>query len=158
MANLTLITIEDALLATLRESTTLGLLKHGGYCRTIESYGGQFELALDEVIVLYPCIFVAMAEETISPLTHGGDADVSPSTWIVLVADRNLRGNAAARRGDVQNPGAYQMMDDARDLLQGHALGLTGFDPLQLTKRTALLQQRDLAVYALEFTTQYFLD
>lgn len=158
MANLTLITIEDALLATLRESATLGLLTHGGYCRTIESYGGQFELALDEVIVLYPCIFVALAEETISPLTQGGDADVSPSTWIVLVADRNLRGNAAARRGDVQNPGAYRMMDDARDLLQGHALGLTGFDPLQLTKRTALLQQRDLAVYALEFTTQYYLD
>ena len=158
MANLTLIEIEDALLTTVRESATLGLLKHGGYCRTIESYGGQFELALDEVIVLYPCVFVALAEETIAPLTHRGDSDVRPSTWIVLVADRNLRGNAAARRGDVRNPGAYQMMDDARTLLQGSALGLTGLDPWQLTKRTAVLQQRDLAVYALEFTTQYFLD
>ena len=158
MANLTLLQIEDALLKTIRESATLGLLKHGGYCRTIESYGGQFELALDEVIVLYPCVFVALAEETISPLTHDGGSDVGPSTWIVLVADRNLRGNAAARRGDVQNPGAYRMMDDARDLLQGSALGLTGLDPLQLTKRTALVQQRDLAVYALEFTSQYFLD
>jgi phage gp37-like protein len=158
MANLTLITIEDALLTMLRASATIGLLQSGGYCRTIESYGGQFELALDEVIVLYPCVFVAMAEEMISPLTHDGDAVVMPSTWIVLVADRNLRGNAAARRGDVRNPGAYQMMDDARNLLQGSALGLTNVDPLQLTKRTALLQQRDLAVYALEFTTQYFLD
>ncbi len=158
MATLTLKAIEDALLITIRESATLGLLKHGGYCRTIESYGGQFELALDEVIVLYPCVFVAMAEETITPLTHDGDADVRPSTWVVLVADRNLRGNAAARRGDVQNPGAYQMMDDARALLQGNTLGVTGLDPLQLTKRTALLQQRDLAVYALEFTTQYFID
>ena len=158
MANLTLIEIENALLKTIRESATIGLLKHGGYSRTIESYGGQFELALDEVIILYPCVFVALAEETIEPLTQQGSSDVHPSTWTVLVADRNLRGNAAARRGDVQNPGAYQMMDDARNLLQGHALGLIGFDRLQLTKRTALLQQRDLAVYALEFTTQYFLD
>lgn len=158
MANLTLIDIEAALLKTIRESGTLGLLKSGGYCRTVESYAGQLELAMDEILVLYPCVFVAMAEEILSPLTHGGDAAVEPSTWIVLVADRNLRGNAAARRGDAQNPGAYKMMDDARDLLQGHALGLTGFDPLQLTKRTALLQQRDLSVYALEFTSRYFID
>lgn len=158
MANLTLLDIEDAFLKTIRGSGTLGLVKHGGYCRTVESYAGQLELAMDEIIVLYPCVFVAMAEEIVSPLTHDGDAEVAPSTWIVLVADRNLRGNAAARRGDTQNPGAYQMLDDARDLLQGHALGLTGFDPLQLTKRTALLQQRDLAAYALEFTSRYFID
>lgn len=154
MANLTLNQIEDALLNAIKADADLALVANGGYVKTIESYAGQFEQAAETLLLIFPAVFAVFVQDDYEPGTNE-ETEVEPMLLTVLVADQNLRGNEAARRGQAGSIGTYRMMDDLRDLLQGATLGLADLEPLQIRRRAAVVNARDLSVYAVEFQTQF---
>lgn len=156
---LTLNQIETALLDTIGADSDLKLKSAGGYSRTIETYEGQLEQTLEEVLHLFPCVFAAIVECTFQTETSR-QLIGKPLSITVLLGDQNLRSNKAARRGEAGSVGVYKMVDDLLDLLTNHRLGLdeTLFDPLFPVRMGALLHRKDAAVYAVEFEGSYVRD
>jgi phage gp37-like protein len=150
MADLTLAQIEDALLATLQVSATLG-----SYCKTIESYAGQLEEDLDTMVIRTPACFVMLSSSSAQARTNRQQEKFV--TFSLLLLDRNARGNRAARRGDLASIGVYTMLHDAQVLLVGNTLGLTEFHPLLLQQETAVLNTKSLALYDAQYRSQYLI-
>ena len=156
MANLTIAQIEDALLAAIGADDTLKLVAAGGWTKTLESYGGQFEGIAEDLLVLYPCIFVLFESGQFSARTQR-TVHADPLTFHVLVGDQNLRGNEAARRGGAGGIGAYAMATAMRNLLEGNKLGLDGLAPCHVTRIESELNAKDLSICSLAVETSCWL-
>lgn len=153
--------IEDAIIRRLGEA---GL----PYLRTVATYGGELDGDTRQVVRAFPAVWVAFKGEG-DPAPVGTSRTVwhVPATWVVLVAARNLRNEAATRKGDAVQVGTYQMLEDVRALLmcqdfteQGAAQGLE-MDPLRPGRTRSLyngrLQDQGVSVYAQEWHTRYAL-
>jgi phage gp37-like protein len=137
------------------EDTVITALKAGmPYLRYCDSYSGQ----LDEQSILmfvknFPAVLVYLER---SKYTNRG----YPLKWrhiefAIFVADKNSRGNKAARHGDLNNPGTYHMLNDVLGVLQDKNLGLTGIDPFDVDREDAVINSSKLALYGAIYKTKY---
>lgn len=147
--------LEDAVIARVKAASDSDAL--GYRLAHVESYGGEFD---DDTFFTqfrrFPAVWV----------TVGGDKPkrVSARKWecalqlAVMVGARSPRGERHARRGAVESVGAYQMLQDVRDLLAAQGLGLP-IAPLSPSATRTLFNTRiggnGLAVFAQEFASTY---
>lgn len=95
-----------------------------GYVRTVETYGGQFDGALEALTARFPCVFVEFGGFDQNPLASKGTAALAYRRNIsfnVFVAAENLRSEQKARRA---TGGTYEMIEDVSDALAGKQLSL----------------------------------
>jgi len=120
----------------------------GSYVKTIDSYQGQLEADLEKFPWRLPATLVMLRETSVEKATsHTYDLSL---TFTVVVADRNLRGN---REGRLSNVGIYRMLEDVRGALWDQDLGLD-INPLTLVKEEAVLNNRQMVVFAADYQTQ----
>jgi len=134
--------IEDAIL------DALAPIKATQGVRTLKTYGGE----LDEdnrprLGVALPAVYVVYAG---SDYEEHGPRKVEAIEFQVVVADRNLRAEAEARRGSTANPGAYALLAEVRDHLCGQTLDLDA-SPLELAGEDAVFVGDGLAVYSASY-------
>lgn len=143
--------IEAGIIGTLKSATGLAYLKK------VESYGGQFDDDLAEVVRAYPAVWVVFAGSG-KPKPYDGKKWLVPTTFAVMAAARNVRNEGATRRGSVGEVGTYQILADVRDLLLGQDLGLA-IDRFQPGPVRTLFNTRirgsALSVFSQEFFTAY---
>lgn len=144
--------IEDAILARIAGARL-------PYLRTLATYGGELDENLGESVRAFPAVWVAFkGEGEGQPLNTAKSVYRIPATWVVLVAARNLRNEAATRKGDKVRVGSYQMLEDVRELLAGQDFGLE-IGNLRPGKAQSLTNGRfqglGVSVYAQEWHTMY---
>lgn len=145
MAAYTILEIEDAILAALTAQM-------GTYVKTIESYQGHIEADLQDFAWRLPAGLVMLRETgTEKPAAHSYNVKL---VFMIIMADRNLRGNLEGRRGGT---GIYQMLEDVRAALWDQDLGLE-IDPFVMLKEEALINTRELAVFAAHYQTRMVKD
>lgn len=144
--------IEDAIMARIAGAKL-------PYLKTVATYGGELDDDLTQAIRRFPAVWVAFqAEGEGQKLTTSGSVYRIPATWVVLMAARNLRNEAATRKGDKVNVGTYQMLLDLRALLAGQDFGLEidNLRPGRVRSLTnARFQGQGVSVYAMEWHTRY---
>jgi len=128
------------------------------YLRTVATYGGELDEGLTEAVRQFPAVwlaFKAMGEG--QPVNTAKSVYRAPATWVVFVAARNLRNEAATRKGDRVRVGTYQMLADVRALLAGQDLGLD-IDNLRPGRVQSMVNARfqgqGVSVYAMEWHTR----
>ena len=137
--------IEDAIISSLAPLHQ----GQGGDVKKIAGYQGELdEDNLTQFIVQFPAILVAFGgsiyKEDAFPYM------VEEMTYSLLINDRNMRGNEAARKGSPLTAGTYSLMQQVRDNLHGKRLGLS-IDPLVLLRETALVNTKTVSIYSAEY-------
>jgi phage gp37-like protein len=121
--------VEDAFI------TALEPLKTAGTIRTLETYGGQLNAeSLEQVTFNYPAVFAIWLGCDVTVVNR---ADVTTARMSVIVCDRSLRGEAAARRGSATNPGVYALLEEVRGVLHLKRV-VEGWTPPVLRREAAL--------------------
>ncbi len=144
MANETITQVEDAILAALNLSP-IGPVGGGGYARIVDSYQGELEDEdLSRVLRLFPAVLVVYDSSRYSKSAKGVYDETM--RFLVVVASRNLRGEKAQRRGDVEMTGTYQMLRDVRGLIANKSLGLDVGPPEPVAERF-VINTRDASIY-----------
>jgi len=140
--------IESAMIERLRA----GL---GRMVRQVESYGGEFDEGLSQVIRQFPAAWVTFAGVmgTRPQSTSRVRYRVS-GRFVVVVGARSVRANAARNE-----PGTYLLQHAVRRLLSNQDLGLDGVDALQPGAVRSLfngaIAQQGFSVFACEFDTAW---
>ncbi|MGL5799263.1 MAG: DUF1834 family protein [Plesiomonas sp.] len=134
----------------------------GRMVKRVESYGGEMDGEPAEIIRQLPAVWVTFGgvqkteRSSISRqryVTHG--------RFVVIVGDRNLRNENAARFGGphIEEVGTYRLVTAVRRLLSGQDMGLS-IDPLVPGRVRTLfntqVEQAALSVFACEFDTKWF--
>ena len=143
--------IENGMVAAIKTATGMAYLK------SMDSYAGQLDEDLNEVIRSYPAVWVAFAGSG-KPAKTGGNTWKVPATFVVMVAARNVRDEKAARIGTSNEVGAYKILKDVRALLLNQDLGLAieRFTPGAIkTLYNTKVGGRGLAVFSQEWTTAF---
>lgn len=143
--------IENGIVSTLKHATGLAYLK------TVDSYAGQLDEGLTEVIRSYPAVWVAFAGSG-KPKKTGSNTWKVPATFVVMVAARNVRAEKAARIGTVNEVGAYKILKDVRALLLNQDLGLAieRFEPgATKTLYNTKVGKDGLAIFSQEWSTAF---
>ncbi len=135
--------IEDAIIRTLNPLHQ----RAGGRVKKIEGYQGELDVeSIEQLVVVFPMILVVYLGsayvEDAYPLMR------ETLTYGLVLGDRNLRGNTAARKDSPE--GAYGLLTSVRDLLHGQRLGLS-IDKTAITREQALAQTKSLALYSAEY-------
>ena len=145
--------IEDAIISALKNATGLEYLK------TVASYGGQLDEDLGEVVRAYPAIWVVFAGSA-KPEKLGANKWKVPATFAVIVAARNVRNEAATRKGDAKEVGTYQMLEHVQTMLANNDFGLA-IERLQPgavgTLYNTIVRKDALSVFSQQWTTAYVL-
>jgi phage gp37-like protein len=143
--------IEVAIISTLKSAPGLSYLK------TVDSYGGQFDDDIGEVIRAYPAVWVVFGGSG-TPKPYGTEKWKVPATFVTIVAARNVRDEESSRRGSSGEPGTYQMLDDVRAMLIREDFGLA-IERLQpgpvKTLYNTRLRGQALSVFSQEWSTAY---
>jgi len=150
MANETIAQVENAIIAALEAEYAT---QNGGYAKTIESYSGQFEQAVETVVLLFPAMLVVFGGDEYNDANGQNTIYNERDRFTVFVGCSNLRGDVARRHGVASEIGLYEMLDDVRSTLVGSSLGLD-IEPFRIIRRKALHVSKRANVYALEFETQ----
>jgi phage gp37-like protein len=140
MAEISFKAVEDATLAALQAQL-------GSKVQTLESYQGDWQVDLRRETWRLPAVLVRLSRsrgEQVATRSYDLTLELT-----VLVAVRMLRGEAAARR---EPGGVYDLLMGVRDALWHQDLGLELL-PLALVGEEALLNNRELAVYAARYRT-----
>ncbi|WP_410499704.1 phage protein Gp37 [Chitinibacter sp. S2-10] len=145
-------TIENALIERLRQ----GL---GRLAIEVEPYSGELDELLPEVIRRFPAVWVTFGGiSKTERISTARDKVKATGSFVVMVADRNLRGRNAARKGGAGEVGAYRLVKAVRRLLQQQDLGLQ-IDYLQPGRVRTLyntrLQGEPITAFACEFSTAW---
>ena len=143
---MSILAVEDDLLATLR-------LAAGAKLRTVESLPGDWDDdTLRRMLALTPCALVAFAGG--APRQIGEATPSIDGQWIVYVATANASGQAARRRGDALQLGAYELLEYVV-IPAVHNHTVPGVGSLALTRVENLfsgtVERQGLAVYAATF-------
>lgn len=147
--------LEDAIIGRLRQASASNVL---GYALAeVASYGGEFD---DETfwnqVRRFPAVWVTVAGEKVKRLSER--KYLCSPTLAVLVGTRNVRSERQTRRGTVQDPGSYQILDDVRQLLAGQDFDLPikrlSPGPVKTLYNTRLGAEA-LSVFSIEFGTDY---
>ncbi|MFC3172111.1 phage protein Gp37 [Acinetobacter vivianii] len=127
----------------------------------IVSYGGEFNDDFEEVVRLFPAIWVTFKGSG-KPKKTGFNQTEYPITFVVLVGSHSTKNEEAQRHGDADNIGTYQMLANVQKLLIGNDLsseGIEGLAHFELgpTKTIFNAKTQGLAasVLAQEFHTEY---
>jgi phage gp37-like protein len=116
--NYTITQIEDGILAMLRASAMKA------YCQVFDTWGGSVEELMAKGNLIPPACYVGFGG---APLGEGtGKTQEAAGVFSILLLARNLRSEAAARRGGPKPKeiGAYQMIEEARAALHLSSFGL----------------------------------
>lgn len=143
--------IENAIIETIRQASGMAYLK------TVASYGGQFDDDLGKVVRAYPAVWVVYAGGG-KPTKVGPDKWRTPANFAVMVAARNVRNEASTRKGDANEVGTYQILEDVKNLLLNKDLGLaiTRFEPgAKRTLFNTVVNSKALSVFSQEWSTTY---
>ena len=144
MANETITQVEDAILAVIN-AAPIGPVGGGGYARIVDSYQGELEDEdLSRVLKLFPAGLVVYDSSRYTKSAKGVYDETM--RFLVVVASRNLRGEKAQRRGDVEMTGTYQMLRDVRGLIANKSLGLDVGPPEPVAERF-VINTRDASIY-----------
>jgi phage gp37-like protein len=135
---LTITQIENLLIARIRESLP--------YLVEVASYQGQLEKEIAELVLRTPAVLVSLQELPGETASFEGYA--LTYTFSLAVVCRDLRGEAASRRGDT---GAYRILDDLYAALKDHALDAQ-LQPLSYDKAEALLITKEVVIFAATYT------
>lgn len=131
--------IEDAVTEKLEGLKLIGV-------RTLETYSEQFDVEeMTELTIRFPCIYVSAGPLKV---TRKNNLDECIMDLVIIAGDKNLRGSAAAMRGDATSPGVYGILLESRNLLHRKKL-ISSWGPAQLTSEFALLyeQKKDVCLY-----------
>ena len=144
MANETITQVEDAILAAIN-AAPIGPVGGAGYARIVDSYQGELEDEdLSRVLKLFPALLVVYDSSRYTKSAKGVYDETM--RFLVVVASRNLRGEKAQRRGDVEMTGTYQMLRDVRGLIANKSLGLDVGPPEPVAERF-VINTRDASIY-----------
>jgi phage gp37-like protein len=141
--------IEQTVMATLEPLKSQGV-------REIEAYAGQVDEedieALAKLIRRFPCIYV-VADGL--ELTHKSRNDDEIIGVVLIVGCRNLRGTEAARLGDANTVGVYDILEMAENLLHRKKIHAAGTMRLRQAAPLYLAPKQGLCFYGAryEFTT-----
>jgi len=119
---MTIAEVEDALLEALRGAVP--------YAKTVRSYAGEWDEAVERVVMLFPAVLVEL--DSVGYEEEAYQSIETATFWEELVfaiwlASKSLRGEEEARRGA---QGAYQMLEDVKKLFgKVLAQGLTDLTP-----------------------------
>lgn len=150
--------IEEAILAAVNAAN------FGYALGTVASYGGELEADEQAMALLlrqFPAVWVVFnTEATPKPIGTANDKWRVDTSFLVMAATRNLRGEKFTRHGVNASieVGAYQIIEDLRLLLLGQDLNLdiARFTPgpVKSVFNKKLLNQT-MAVFAMELKTSY---
>ncbi|WP_457571306.1 phage protein Gp37 [Desulfovulcanus sp.] len=97
------------------ENEMVETLKRVQGVRTVRSYGGEFSPdSIGQELIQYPAILPCVVEAEFEPVNLKDK--VEPIIKVYL-ADKNLRGQESARRGDATSVGVYYLQQEARKAL-----------------------------------------
>jgi len=158
-----IVEVENAILARLTEANDGRL---GYKLASIDSYGGEFDEEIDQVIRRLPAAWVVFGGAgKPAPWGVAKRAWRVPATFVVMVGARSVRAEPFTRRGlerdgQVLEVGAYRMLEDVRRLMLGQDFGL----PIRRLEPGAVrtlyntrLNGLSLSVFAQEWHTQWTL-
>jgi phage gp37-like protein len=140
MTGYPLTVLENAVLAALAAVL-------GSRVRTIQSYQGDYLADLRGEARRLPAVLLVLSQSRSEQVT-AGSCDLTLD-FTVLVADRQLRGEAGGRR---QDGGVYQILEAVRQALWHQDLGLEIL-PFSLVREEPLVSTRELLVYAAQYRT-----
>lgn len=144
MASLT--TIEQAIIGRL--STTLPYLKT---CGSLSEFLSRNVSEIEELSPLCPAAFVVYQRGAYSQKMSGVlDREM---IFSVIVAVRDLRGDAAVRNGAAGDKGIYDVLEDVRTTLTDQTCGID-IDPFAPVSEEAVAGTRNFAVYEIRFRTR----
>ncbi|EAU55835.1 DUF1834 family protein [Mariprofundus ferrooxydans] len=152
--------IEDAIINRI-EAARPGL---GYQLKAVASYGGELDEDLGQVVRGFPAIWVTFAGSGKSRKKNSaGSKWITPATFAVMHAARNVRGERATRYGvsvggAILEVGVYQMLADTRTMLLGNDLGLpiTKLQPgATRTLYNTRLGGQGIAVFVREWHTEF---
>lgn len=155
--------IEDAIIARIQAaaSATPGL---GYTLKEVASYGGELDDDLAKVVRSFPAVWVTFAGSgKPKPVATARNKWLTPATFAVMVAARNVRGERATRHGVtvagvLKEVGAYQILKDVGLLLINNDLGLAISHLKPGATRTLYntrLNGQGLAVFAREWHCEF---
>ncbi len=155
--------IEDAIIARIQaaNSATPGL---GYKLSEVESYGGELDGDLAQVVRKFPAVWVTFGGCKASVKANSsGSKWKTQATFVTLCGSRNVRGERATRKGltvdgVIKEVGVYQIVKDVSLLLAGSGLGLA-ITPLKRgairTLYNTKLNGQGLAVFAREWHCEF---
>lgn len=140
-----ILTIENALIA--RIATVLG-----NKVKTVESLPGDWDDdMLKRLLRQVPGVFVAFAGGGAKSV--GANSPDIDAQWIVYVATGHASGEAARRRGDALQVGAYELIQLVVPALHLHTIAGEGTLMLARVENlyTGMVDRQGVAIYAMTF-------
>lgn len=137
--------VEDDLIATIK-----ALL--GNRIRTVDSLPGDWDAdMLRRLLRLCPAVLIVFAGG--APAAPGGSLAYLNANWVVYAVTANASGEAARRRGDAQQIGAYDILQLVVPKLHGHLVaGVGSLNFVRVENLfNASVEKQGLAVYAATF-------
>ncbi|MBW2598541.1 MAG: DUF1834 family protein [Deltaproteobacteria bacterium] len=138
--------LEDAVILALEP------LQAGGL-KTLETYSGQLDVEdIEAVTFQFPCIYVVVPDLSLIDVNR---YDKYQMELMLIVGDRNVRGSAAAARGDVSSPGIYALLEAARARLHRQQI-LNGWARLTLKSEGSLVYapEASICLYTAAYETR----
>ena len=144
-------TVEDAIIAEAKAALTFG----GGLkVRAVVAAPGDWdaEMLKRKLLAMVPCVLVVFAGGPNDAL--GGNTAGIDAHWRVIVATGHASGDAARRRGDSQEIGAYEIIERLIPRLDGFTVPDEGtLDLVELENLySGEIDKQGLAIYGLTFT------
>lgn len=146
--------IEQAIVSRLKN----GL---GRMVRSVKSYSGELEDLATQVMVL-PAVWVTYGGSRIEPKATGKKRYQDSAEFVVMVATRSLRNEAALRQGgtDAREIGSNDLLYAVRRLLDGQSLGFSdsrGLTPkaVRTLANNVLVQNSAVSVFAIEYVLRF---
>ncbi|MCF7963975.1 MAG: DUF1834 family protein [Methylobacter tundripaludum] len=150
--------IEDAMLELIKTQS------FGYSIKTVASYGGELSGDANAIALMlprFPAVWVTFKGEG-KPISYDTARKrwLVPATFSVFAATRNARGELEGRKGNAFEVGAYQIINDIRQLFVGRDLG-PGIDVInpggiKVLFNTAI-KGNCIVCYAVELTTKYYI-
>ena len=127
-------------------------LKNAGL-KTLETYSGQLDVDdIETVTFQFPCVYAVIPGLS---LIDANRYDKYRMGLTLIIGDRNVRGSAAAARGDASSPGVYYLLQAARNKLHKQKI-LSGWAPLMLKSEDSLVYapKANICLYAAIYETR----
>lgn len=144
---MTIATSEDALVALIKDTL-------GTKVKAVESLPGNWDDdTLKRLLRAVPGVFLVWAGGQTNDRSSGMSGMVNGS-WLVYVVTGHASGEAARRRGDGQQVGAYELLEVLIPLLNGYTITAVGTLSLQRVENlySGTVDRQGVTVYGLTFT------
>jgi len=130
----------------------------GRMVREVQSYGGEFDEGLTDIVRQFPAAWVTFAGVTATRAQNTSRVSyLASGRFVVMVGARSVRINASRR--DANQPDTYVLQHAVRRLLSNQDLGLAGVDVLRpgavRTLFNGAIHKQGFSVFACEFDTAW---